>query len=360
MKNMAIIVGNISFSAGTERAVTNLSNLLVKYGNYFVLIISVYSANGDIPSYELDSRVCVKHLNIKKSNKLSKTFSYLKFIKQTKKIIKDQRIDFIIGTTHAFNCLLLFLGNSVIKIACEHMNYNACPYISSKVRKMIYPKLNAVVLLTKADAYHYSFIDPKKRFVIPNSLSFSPQKTANYEKKRIISIGRLTEQKGFDILIKLASELCNQIPDWRIDIFGDGEDKQKLNELIKRLKLEKFIKINSPTNNIQEEFLNSSIYVMTSRWEGLPMVLLEAKSCGLPIVSFDCPEGPADAIEDGIDGYLVQMGNNSEFIRKLLVLCQNETFRAQFGIRSKINSKKFSPETIFDKWNNLFISMENK
>ncbi len=356
-KNLAILIGDISRSAGTERAVTNLCNMLVKYGGYNVTILSCFSSNTDVPFYSLKKEVIVVHLGLCKESKIRKIISYIKIVFMTNKIIKQKSIDILLGTTHAFNTLTVFTSKFVKKIACEHMSYEACPTFSKKIRKVCYSFLDAVVLLTNADAIHYNFIKPNKVFVIPNSLSFIPEEPAKLQNKRIIAVGRLTRQKGFDILIKIASMIKNDLLDWRIDIFGDGEDKNQLLSQIREGNLDDFVYINEPTSEIEKELLDSSIYVMTSRWEGLPMILLEAKSCGLPIISFDCPEGPADVIKNDEDGFLVDTTKEKLFSEKIVYLCENDDKRLEFGNKSYLNSRDYLPVKIFEKWDTLFNSL---
>lgn len=356
-KNIAILIGDISRSAGTERAVTNLSNMLVKYGEYNVTILSCFSSENNNPYYELEDKVNIVHYNLSKDSLVNRFSSYINIIGKTNKIIKEKSIDILLGTTHAFNCLMICMSRKVKKVACEHMSYEACPLISKKIRKFCYPRLSAIVLLTNADAKHYNFVDKSKLFVIPNSLSFVADEPAKLENKRIIAVGRLTEQKGFDILMSIAQIIKDEIPDWHIDIFGDGEDKSKLLELISEKKLESFVIINPPTKNIKEELLASSLFVMTSRWEGLPMILLEAKACGLPIVSFDCPEGPADVIRDCEDGFLIECGDINALSEKIILLGKNLELRKQFGLMAKQSSNKYTASSIFIKWKDLFNSL---
>lgn len=356
-KNIAILIGDISRSAGTERAVTNLSNMLVKYGEYNVTILSCFSSENNNPYYELEDKVNIVHYNLSKDSLVNRFSSYINIIGKTNKIIKEKSIDILLGTTHAFNCLMICMSRKVKKVACEHMSYEACPLISKKIRKFCYPRLSAIVLLTNADAKHYYFVDKSKLFVIPNSLSFVADEPAKLENKRIIAVGRLTEQKGFDILMSIAQIIKDEIPDWHIDIFGDGEDKSKLLELISEKKLESFVIINPPTKNIKGELLASSLFVMTSRWEGLPMILLEAKACGLPIVSFDCPEGPADVIRDCEDGFLIECGDINALSEKIILLGKNLELRKQFGLMAKQSSNKYTASSIFIKWNDLFNSL---
>ena len=174
--------------------------MLVKYGDYNVTILSCFSSENDAPYYDVEDDVCLFHYNLNKNTIVNRFSSYFKIIKKTNKIIKDKNIDFLIGTTHAFNCLMICMLRKVKKIACEHMSYAACPTISNKIRKFCYPKLSALVLLTNADAIHYKFIEQSKLFVIPNSLSFIADEPAKLENKRIIRhIYKSKTEKEFEI-----------------------------------------------------------------------------------------------------------------------------------------------------------------
>ncbi len=141
---------------------------------------------------------------------------------------------------------------------------------------------------------------------------------------------------------------------WKLDIFGEGEDYDFLQQLILSKKLEHAITINPPTENIILEYLNSSVYVMSSRYEGFGMVLVEAMSCGLPCISFDCPDGPAEIIQNNEDGVIVENGNISLLAEKIKLLIHDEKFRIKIGKKAKENVKRFSPNIIMKEWNNLF------
>ena len=358
MNNIAIIIGNISNHAGTERAVTNLANLLVKSNKYNISIISMYSKNGDKCYYDINKSIIIHHLNLSNKNKIARLLNYLIFLRKVNRIINFNNIECIIGTTHAINSLISNYRKKVKTIGCEHMSYNACPPISRHIRKILYKKLDSVVVLTNADAKHYSFIQKDKLYVIPNSVSFECDYSSTLENKRMIAVGRLTYQKGYDILINIAKQIKNECPEWTIDIFGDGEDKENLLKLISENELNNYIHIKNPTQNIQNELLNSSLYLMTSRFEGLPMVLIEAQVCGLPIVSFNCPEGPADVVSDNANGYLVTMNNRDEYANKVIALCKNINLRKEFGRIAKESAKKYSTERIYEKWVELFNSLK--
>lgn len=350
MKNIAILIGDISKSAGTERAVTNLSNILQNSGNYQVVIISQYSKVGNKCYYPLNSDVIIEHLEMTNNGLISRLKTSNVLLQKIKTLCNKYAVDVIIGTTHGYNIQLTKLKSSVKKIGCEHLNYKAAPFYSRLLRRIAYPKLDAVVCLTKKDSKKYSFVDKNKLFVIPNSLSFTVETPPKLENKRIIAIGRLTRQKGWDYLVSAAKKIKAAIPDWHIDIYGSGEEKQSLSMKMKNNHTDDFISIHAPTPNIKNEMLDSSIMVETSRWEGFPMVLVEGEACGLPLVGFNCPEGPDEIIKDGECGYLLSVGDIKNFAERVINIAKDINLRKQLGKRSFELAERFSPEKVGEKW----------
>ncbi len=145
-----------------------------------------------------------------------------------------------------------------------------------------------------------------------------------------------------------------------MEIYGNGTEKEKLQEKINNLGLEKSFLLKGVTENIKEKYLASSIYVMSSRYEGMPMVLLEAMAHGLPIVSFECPCGPKDIIKDNEDGYLVSFGNVEQMAKKIEELIINKEKRKFFGKNARKNVERFSQDKIMEKWKKLFEKMKLK
>ena len=361
MRNIAIIISDITKSAGTERAVTNLANALSCEPEISVFIISVYSLNGMETFYKIDKRVTIFHLGKSEvPSKLKRVYIYKEIYQEVSDLIFSNDINILIGTTHAYNILLSFLSKKIISIGCEHINYSACPSVIRPIRKWAYKRLNAIVVLTNADAENYGFIQRNKLHVIPNISSFERNIASNLSRKRIITVGRLSMQKGYDILVDVINGIRNEMKEWTLDIFGSGEMKDELKKKISAANLGTVIHICEPTSKIKEEFLESSIYLMTSRHEGLPMVLIEAQTCGLPIVSFDCPEGPAEIVTSGVDGYLVPLMANDEMGEKLLTLMNNDQQREAFGKKAFDNSTRFSKESIISQWKELFAQIEGE
>ena len=351
---IAIIIPDITCSAGTERAVCNLANILAGYEKYRPTIISVNSSAGK-PYYPINEKVEIIHCCVVEKNKCLKR---IKEFKQLKKVCGAQNFEIAIGVYPAINVFLPFIRRLKIKIAAEHVNYATALFFPKIIRRLFYPFLDAVVLLTSSDAKHYGF--HKNAVVIPNSLSFIPKKQSLSEKKVILAVGRLTYQKGFERLIEAILPIKEKCGGWQVKIIGSGEDKEKLLRRIKEAGLEQIITIMPTTDKIEDEYFNASIYVMSSRYEGLPMVLIEAKSYGLPIVSFDCPEGPSDIIRDGIDGFLVENGNVEALSQAILKLIEDDGLRKSFGHEAVKDIDKFKPEHVGALWDKLFAGLIDK
>ena len=270
-----------------------------------------------------------------------------------RQLVKQQKFDIVCGLNALPNLLMPFYVQSARKVACEHTSYGIAPSIIRLLRRIFYPKLDAVVLLTHHDAAHYTFIQEKKRFVIPNSLSFVCDTPSNCENKRIIALGRFSHEKGFDYLLQTAVKLKREIPDWHIDIFGAGEEEVMLKELARKLQVDDFVTFHPPTKEVIKELCNSGMYVMSSRYEGFGLVLTEAQECGLPIVSFDCPEGPPEIIHEGEDGFLVPLADTDALAEKMILLAKNEEMRKRFGKAAKVNCQQFLPQKVGEMWMDL-------
>ena len=215
-------------------------------------------------------------------------------------------------------------------------------------------KCDLLVTLTHGDAADWSKWN-KNTYVIPNPVTIYPEEIKEpTDNNRIIFVGRLNQQKGIDYLIEAFNLIAHECSKWKIDIFGNGELEMSLIEKIKALKLEDRITINPPTKHIYDEYMNSQFYVMSSRYEGFPLVLLEALSCGLPCVSFRCIFGPEDIIKDGINGLLVQDRNIKDLSQKILWMCNHPREREEMRICARKTASAFKIEKIMPIWVQLF------
>lgn len=222
-------------------------------------------------------------------------------------------------------------------------------YLEIKEKKLL-EEFDEFLVLTNEDKEQWK---SSKIRVIPNYCTIDTKQVSELKNKKVIAVGRLEYQKGFDILIdvwKKVNEICN---DWILEIYGEGNERKKLENKIREYRLEDKILLKGIEENIGSKYLESSIYIMTSRFEGMPMVLLEAQSYGLPIVSFDCPCGPRDIITNGKDGYIIKFGNIEEMVNEILKLIENYDLRKDFSKNAIKNVDKYSKDKIIKQWENL-------
>lgn len=213
-------------------------------------------------------------------------------------------------------------------------------------------KLDRFVVLTEEDKRAWKELN--NVVAIHNPVSFNSVTISTLSAKRVIAVGRYAYQKGFDLLLQSWKAVQKECPEWTLAVYGTG-DRMPFMQLRDELGLdEEHCQLNGPTNSIQEEYMNSSIFVVSSRFEGLSMALLEAVSCGLPIVSFACPCGPRDVISDGVDGILVENGNVEALATSLIQLMQSPEKIKDMGNVIQQKAARFKIENLALQWKQLF------
>ena len=217
--------------------------------------------------------------------------------------------------------------------------------------------LDRFVVLTEEDKSAWPEL--QNICVIPDPLSFSPTQYSLLTEKRIIAVGRYVYQKGFDLLLKAWAKIEKQYSDWELVIFGDG-NRVPYEQLMSDLGIDTTrCHLNGPTTDIQKEYINSSIFVLSSRFEGFGMVLIEAMACGLPVVSYACPCGPKDIIKDGEDGLLVDNGNVNALAETMSCLITDDVLRQSMSQAGRRNVRRFNIEQIAQYWKTVFEKNEN-
>lgn len=209
-----------------------------------------------------------------------------------------------------------------------------------------------LICLTQEDRENWKEIRNTK--VINNFIENRTEKPTSLEAKRMIAVGRLEYQKGFDRLISAWEIVNRRFPDWRLDIYGNGVLKDSLLSQINESGLSGIIEIHPPEKDIHKEYMASSALVMTSRYEGLPMVMLEAMEAGLPVVSFDFQCGPKDFIENGVNGFIVRNGDIQQLADRICELIQSEDLRKEMGERNFQKAKNNYPDPIIAEWIKIF------
>lgn len=217
---------------------------------------------------------------------------------------------------------------------------------------------DAFVVLTKEDASYWGKMH--NIHVIANAVPFNSEKSALCDNKIVISVGRLAYQKGYDMLVDVWKNVSGKHPDWKLIVFGFGPEHDSLSKKISSLGLDDNVIINAPVSDIVSEYLNASIFVSSSRYEGLPMTLLEAMSCGLPCVSFACPCGPSEIINSGQNGYIVPLGDIRQMSDRICQLIENNEQRKLLGMNARKSMENYSIENIMRKWIELFHYISDK
>ena len=348
-----LTIGDITLTGGAERVVANLANAYAHIG-LDVEILSFYKS-GDKEAFELDNRVKLSYMHQKSFDKKRKNFFYKMFYKFIESYIlkrdfKDK--DFIIFNNSPHFPLFKNKNTKYIRI-----NHTASK--GRYLKRYDYFDTLALIATGEIDFWKKHH---KSVAIIPNFLPNISNLNTNYSQKVVVSVGRLSKEKGFLRLIdiwKLIQD-SKEFKDWKLHIVGDGELKEKIENKIRDLNLTNSIILKPFTKDVESEYLSASIYAMTSHFEGLPMVLIEAQSYALPTISFDIATGPRDIIEDEKSGYLIEDNNLNEYAYKLKTLMQDENLRAKMGAKSKeIVKSKFSKEVVMKQWENLFKKLKS-
>lgn len=348
MKNLLIIIPNLNNAGGTERAAVNLANLLSS--NYKVTILSLIEKYND-SFYQISPDVKVLYeQNSEIPISLVKKIKWmLKYTLKIKKLTKESDIDIVIGLTHNINCMISLLKKKDLKvIGCEHITYSSIPKLSRQIIDKLYPRLDALIVLSEEAKKHVKYLN-KNIIIIPNSLPFEIDVLSSLTNPRILMVGRLSKEKGYDRIINLSKYLLKNYPEWSIHIFGDGILKETILNEINISNLYNIV-LNEPTQNIRDEYLKSSIFLSTSRNEAMPMVFLEAMACGLPIISYR-NQGADLLIDHNKDGFIVD--NEDELINYMSKMIYSHSLRNNMGIQGRLKTLDYTSEKIINKWNML-------
>lgn len=370
MKKITILALHLGYG-GVENAVATLANLLCE--KYDVEILSVYRLYNE-PVFKINDKVKIRYVSNIKPNKKEmiyylkkKNFSmffkglgaslktgYVKYIK-TAIELRKLKTDVVISTRTVHNFLVSnFVRKSIKKIAWEHNHHNDNKrYISSLVNSC--KKMNCLVTVSKELKDFYEEYLGKKVYFIPNCLDNMPNKLSKLDSCNIISVGRLSKEKAFDDLLRLFKKVSIKHSNWHLNIVGDGMEKNDLLSLAKELKLGDKVTFHGYQDKdyINDLLLDSSIYVMTSKTESFGLVLIEAMSYGVPVLSYTSAQGANEIIDDGKDGFLIRNRSEDDMIDKIDLLINDEKLRKKMGKEARIKSKQYSKENVLKSWNKL-------
>lgn len=364
--------------AGIERILTCKMNYLSEKSGYDVYLLT-YEQSNQALSFQLNKRIthCPINAPIPQREGLP-LFGWIKTYFSARKVfkhqffnlIKDIHPDIVICTGYAYPVLDIIINTSrqintktIVEshvksdtVSMKHYVYNhTISHLFSLWDNYIMKSLknvNCIVTLTHEDK-DFWIRYAKRVEVIPNMLTIVPQKVTDYQSNRVIAAGRYVYQKGFDMLIEAWHLIDNRFNNWHLYIYGNG-DRAPYQQIVDKYGMNHNVHLMSATKEIAEEFSKSSIFVMSSRFEGFGLVLAEAMSCGLPCISFDCPYGPRDIITNEDDGILIKNGDIEAFARSLERLMDNITLRQKMGEKAVKSITRYSPDIIMDQWEILF------
>ena len=374
MKKISILSLHLGYG-GIEKSIVALANLLVK--DYDVEIACTYHLY-DKPAFNMDKRIHVKYLTdhvapnkddfkkaLKKKNPVSiisegnKSVGILRLRKSTmKKYIKSCGADIIISTRDIFdNWLGKYAPRNTLKIGWEHNHFHG-NFKYAKMLTKYASKLDYFVLVSNElrDYYANELRGSNCRCVyIPNIIDKVPKYPSHLNNKRLVSVGRLSAEKGFIDLLRVYHGLTTLYPDWKLDIVGDGAERKKLEDYIRENKLDKNVTMHGFRNKdyIDELLNSSSIYLMTSLTESFGIVIIEAMSHGLPCIAFDSAEGARELIRDGENGYLVADRNKDNYIRKIVNLIEDKELRDKMGKYAYQSVQPFTGEEVIKLWHEI-------
>ena len=373
------IIDSLALKGGAERIITEKMNYLATIYNYDVSVITYYQFH-EPNTYPLSCKV--KQINLSIPFYQQYRYSYPKrlwlkwgFYRQLQielqQTVNSINPDILIGVGYTLADVVCSIKCQAAKIIESHEAriYTKFPLLhkNTSLFSTIYAILNrkiylniaekradAVVTLTKGDALEWK--NAKRVEIIPNFSIMPISNLSNGESKRVIAIGRLEWQKGYDKLIDIWKLVSPTHSDWQLDIYGEGSLEADLKKRINEAGLIN-VTIHPFTHNISQEYAKSSIQVLTSRFEGFSLVLLEAMRHGLPCVTFDCPFGPKELIDDNKCGYVIENDNINQFAERLNYLIDNQQVRKRFAKEALMKSRKYNVDNIMNLWKELFNSL---
>ena len=363
-------------AGGVERVLTLKANYFAEHFSYDITII-LTEGKGKPLFYPLSEKIKVVNLDIGfeelwTCSFFKKIFVYLKKQRVYKRKLSAElmsiRPDITVSLLRREINFLNDIKDGSKKVGELHVNranYRNFEANDTSLFKRIFERfwmnnlvkhlrrLDRFVVLTHEDRNSWPELSNIK--VIPDPLSFSPKAQSTLDRKRVIAVGRYTYQKGFDLLLQAWSKVEKKCVDWELVVFGDG-DRDAYQSLATELSLQ-HCSLKGPTTDIETEYLRSSLFVFSSRFEGFGMVLIEAMACGLPVVSFACPCGPRDIISDGIDGLLVENGNVQALAEKLIYMINHPEERQRMGKNAVKKAERYKMDYLAKDWHQLFESL---
>lgn len=366
---------------GMERVLTSKVNYLVEKLDYHISIVTTEQMSKKC-YFSLSEKINLIHLDLDFNGHFEKAL-IPKYISHKQKMkLYRKEVQSLVDTLKPD--VLISLGGKEIDflyklktdaaIVCEmHFSMNIrTQFMLARKRGLFWKvlgnirtnqlqyatrKIDKLIVLTNQDKKQWDKTN-KNVLHIPNPATFEIRELKNTDNKIAIAVGRLDPQKGYTMLIDTWSIVREKHPDWILNIFGTGDLQEQLENKINALELNGYVNLKGKSDEIENEYLKSSFFVMSSIYEGLPMVLLESMSCGLPVVSFDCEWGPRELITNEYNGFLVETADVNQLANKICYLIENPEQRMTMSVNAQKVAKKYDISIIMNKWDELFKELK--
>lgn len=344
-------------AGGTEHVVNILANHWAGLG-YDVTIVTLEPPTA-APYYTFDPKVKIVNLDIPPQRVSAPYAAWLTIgrVIALRRMLKNAKPDVIFSFQMRTNviALIAIMGSRTPVIVSERNNPALQPYavIWNRLRSVLYPRAFGLVTMTQGAMNHFPPFMRQRSWVIPNPVDLPNGRRQVGNGKRLAAVGRLVPQKGFDLLIDAFANIADRHPDWTLVIWGEGSDRHALEEQVRRRGLQQRIFMPGLSDSPGSWLKTADAFVLSSRFEGWGVVLLEAMAWGLPCVSFDCEWGPRDMIEDGVDGIIVQRENVNDLAQKLSDVMGSPKLRRKLSKAAKISTRRFSHARVMVAWDDV-------
>ncbi|MBP2284440.1 glycosyltransferase involved in cell wall biosynthesis [Flavobacterium sp. CG_23.5] len=360
------IVPNINNEGGVARILSVKANYLIENLGYEVHILT--QNEGFFPLFYSFNENIVFHDIILKGNFFQFFQSYKNSLKNKIKTIQPDVIIVCDNGLKAYSIPFILKNKIPLILEMHSSKFIQEKEISKGIFSKFFSNIGNTYKEIGANKYDKFVVetsesikewDVKRTIVIPNPLWFASSKSSSLANKKVISVGRHTYEKGFDRMLEIWKKVVVKHPDWTLDIYGKSSENSDLRLFAKNLGIANSVAFYEPVRNIEEKYLEASFYLMTSRFEGFGMVLIEAMATGLPCIAYDCPCGPRGILIENKNGFLIENGNELDYVKAVETLIENESLRIEMGKNAKISSQKYSIDAIMETWNQLFIETKN-